>query len=167
MYFHHQRARACMLHLLKSVPAEVTHCFTAAMTASLLGKLYPCSLYFIGLNRWKSEGAKSGQSSQDWQRAPSSLNVCGAQLYCVVRERLPPSLGLALEIGAFSWVNIMMHQSRLMLYLGCRKSKMSSLSYLKRSHQFTHWGLHLELLLQWGIHMSPPHRLPFWLWLIA
>ena len=137
MYFHHQRARACMLHLLKSVPAEVAHCFTAAMTATLLGKLYPCSLYFIGLNRWKSEGAKSGQSSQDWQRAPSSLNVCGAQLYCVVRERLPPSLGLALEIGAFSWVNIMMHQSRLMLYLGCRKSR-SVITFLSQKITSVH-----------------------------
>jgi len=39
--------------------AEVTHSFTAAVTASLLGKCCPCSPSFISLNRWKSEGGKS------------------------------------------------------------------------------------------------------------
>ena len=43
---------------------EVTNCFTAVMMELLLGK---CSLHgpsFISLNRWKSEGTKSGLYSE-------------------------------------------------------------------------------------------------------
>lgn len=38
----------------------MTHCFTAGMRVSLLGECCPCTLSFISLNRWKSEGANCG-----------------------------------------------------------------------------------------------------------
>jgi len=34
-------------------------------------------------------------------------------------------------------------------------------------HHSTHWGLHLELFLHWGILMLPLHELPFSLQLVA
>ena len=55
-----------------------------------------------------------------------------------------------------------MQQSELMACLGSRKSR-RIISFLsqKSVHYFTCWGL--CLFLWWGIHMSPPQRLPFWL----
>ena len=42
-HFHQQWSRTWMLHIEKSAPAEVTHCFTFVMTALFLGKGYPKS----------------------------------------------------------------------------------------------------------------------------
>jgi len=39
--------------------AEVTHYFTAAIMALLIGKCCPCSPFLIGPKTWKSEGANS------------------------------------------------------------------------------------------------------------
>lgn len=41
-----------------STSVEVIHCFTAAVMALMLEKSCPCRPPFIGLNKWKSEGAK-------------------------------------------------------------------------------------------------------------
>ena len=48
-----------MPHAYKSAAAEVTHCFTAAVTILLPRKCCPNRPFSIGLRRWKSEGVKS------------------------------------------------------------------------------------------------------------
>ena len=47
--------------VLVKICTEVTHCFTAAVIALLLGKRCPHSPSFISLSGWKSGAAKSGQ----------------------------------------------------------------------------------------------------------
>ena len=98
-FFCRQRIRACMPRSYKSAPVEVTHCFTAAVTASPLGKCCPLNPSFIGLNGWKSDGAKSGQSGlysgcgRTFQPGVSlSRSWSGARCYRAARERLPYSL---------------------------------------------------------------------------
>ena len=80
----------------KSAPAEVTHCFTAVVMISLLGKCWPCSPSFIGLNRWKSDGAKfrlygrCGRKVQSrWAVRSMVFNWYAGWHYHVARERLP------------------------------------------------------------------------------
>jgi len=83
----------------------MTHSFTAAMMASLLGKCCPYSASFIGLNRSQKVPNPDyimgvvGRSSHDWQCAPRSSSLYGISCYHVARERL--FLGLTLQVQAF------------------------------------------------------------------
>jgi len=69
---------------------EVTHCFTAALMALLLGKCYPHSPSFIGSKRYKSEGAESrlyagcGRTAQPWLAMHSTVFklIWGLALLC-------------------------------------------------------------------------------------
>jgi len=47
--------------LVKICTIAVTHCFTAAITVSLLRKYFLRSPSFVGLNRWKSEHLQLSQ----------------------------------------------------------------------------------------------------------
>jgi len=80
----------------------MTHCFTAAMVVSLLGKRFPPSPSLIGPKRWKSEvSTKSrlyytvdvwGQSSHDWQCTPWSSKWNRTLWYHIARGILSSSL---------------------------------------------------------------------------
>lgn len=61
-----------------------------------------------------------GQSSQDWPCVPWSSNWYGVWHYHVARESLS---SLTLEVRAFSLVRVMMSLSKLMVFLGSRKSR--------------------------------------------
>ena len=78
MHFCQQWTRACMPHSKKSVPAEVTHSFTAATMALLLGKCCPCSPSFIGLNRWKSKSTRSRLYGECGRTVQPRLAVCSS-----------------------------------------------------------------------------------------
>lgn len=86
----------------KCAPAEVAHCFTATMAASLLGKLPVQSVF-----DWPKQMAV--RRCQIWTVQPrlakSSMifKLVWTWLYCVVVFS-----GLAVEVGAFSLVNVMM-----------------------------------------------------------
>ena len=83
----------------------MTHCFTDAVIASLLGKCYLCSLSFIGLNRQKSEDAKSGLHTGFGRTVQPRLAMCfmvfrliwGVVLLCCKSEVVSFS-GLTLEV---------------------------------------------------------------------
>jgi len=166
MHFHQWWTGAWMLCLYKSAAPEVTHCFTAAMTVTLLGKCCPHNPSFIGPHGWKSEGAKSRlcgrcgrQSIQNWQCIPSSSNWYRTWCHCVAREHF--FSGLPLEVRAFSSVSIMMKQSKLMFCPGSRKSGriifflsqktvhiilptegcVLNFSFMRNSHVVTPWTL--------------------------
>ena len=97
------------------------------MTVLLLGKCCPCSSSFIGLNRWKSEGTKSGLYSGCGTTVWPRLTVCstvfklvwGLALSCCKRKVVFFS-GLALEIQAFSLAS---RCSGQIFCLGSRKSR--------------------------------------------
>lgn len=76
MHFYLQWTRACMLRLWKSAPVELTHCITAGMMVSLLRKCCPCNSSFFGLNRWKSEGTKSGLNGRCGRLIQPILAMC-------------------------------------------------------------------------------------------
>lgn len=96
----------------KSVPTEVTYCFTACMTA-MLHKMLPifrrpeemevrrCEIQTV---RWIR---LDPPYSQDWQSDALPSNWYGACRYLVRRERLNVSL-LTLVIGAFSSARVAM-----------------------------------------------------------
>ena len=54
----------------------MTHCFTAAMMASFLGKCCPCSPSFISPNKWKSEGTKPRVYSECGRTDQPRLTMC-------------------------------------------------------------------------------------------
>ena len=107
MNFHQQWTRACMLHSWKSAPAQVTHCFTAAMITSSLGKCSSCSPSYVDLNR-KWEGTKPRQYGGCSQTVQPRLAVCstclkvvwGLALLCYKNEVIFFS-SLTLEVWAF------------------------------------------------------------------
>ena len=150
-------------------------CFTAAMTVQLLGNYYPCSLSFIGPNRWKSEGTRFGICSGCGRTVQPRMAMCsmgsklvpGLVLSCCKRKTdLFP--GLILEVWASSFVSIAMWHSELMVCLRSRKSgRISPFLSQKSGDHFTCWGLHLELFLLWGIHVLPLLGLMFWLCLVV
>ena len=86
------------------------NCFTAVMTVSLLEKWCPCSLSFIGPNRSKSEGTKSGLYGRCGKtvhpRLAMSITVTKlvwslALLYC--KGKAVFFSGLTLEIRSLSY----------------------------------------------------------------
>ena len=118
--------------LVKSAAVEVTHCFTAAMTALLLGKYYSQRLSFISLNRWNSEVTKSGYSGCGRRVQPRQATcsavfklALGLVLLCCRRKTVFFS-GLTLEIRAFNLVTIMVLRLELIICPG------SPVSYPKK-----------------------------------
>ena len=95
--------------LLKPAPTEVTHCFTAARTPSLLCSQSPS---FIGPNRWKSKGAKSGlsegvvhQSSQHWQYEGLKVGTGSAIIVLQKKGFLPlwsDSVSLSIQLDVMT-----------------------------------------------------------------
>ena len=87
----------------------MTHCFIAAMMAQLLGKCFRHSPLFIGVNRWKSEGTKSGLYYECGRTVHSRLAVCSMVfkliwslvLSCCKKDCLiwPESGSLSLQLG--------------------------------------------------------------------
>ena len=121
--------RACMLCLHKFAPVDVTHCFTATMVMSLLGRFCPLRLSFISLNKWKSEGTKSRLYS-GWDRRVLWILamwstvfklVWGLVLLCCEKNFVFFS-GLTLQVWASSLGNVTVEWSELTVYLGSRKS---------------------------------------------
>jgi len=167
MHFCQQWTRACMPCLLKSAPAEVTHCFTAATMASLLRKCCLCSPSLISSNRCTKPGLFSGYGSTvqpKWAMCSMILKlVWDRALWCCKRVALLFS-GLLLEGQAFSLVSQRSGQSWWLCQVPGTPEG-SPLSYTKS--QYTCWGLSLELFLWWRIHTLPLCGLPFRLQLIA
>ena len=150
-----------------SAPTQVTHYFTAAMTASLLEKWCPRSLSFIRPNRWNSEGAKTELCSGCGKIVQPRLALC-SMLFKLV-------WGLALLRGkrkfvAFSGLTVSLSLGRccgvVMQVEGLSRLQENQKDHpfpiLKdNAHHITHWGLQLEPFLWWGIHMLPLHELLF------
>jgi len=132
----------------------VTLCFTAFVTASLLGKCFPHSPSFISPNRRKSEGANlrlcSGYSKTIYQwlmMFSMSFKLVWAWHY-VTRDELSSSL---------AWLWNVERSAQSVLWC----SRVSGFQEIQTdhpfpipkdsAHHFTHWGLHLELW--WGTHI--------------
>ena len=128
MHFCQWWIRTFIPFLLKSAPVEVTHSFTAAMIAPLLGKCCPHSPSFIRPNRPKPEGIKSKLYSGYGRTAQPRMAVCSVAFRLVwglarCKRKVAFFSCLALQVWAFSLVSIMTWQSELMVCWGCRKSK--------------------------------------------
>ena len=81
---------AMLIKICTSIGDPLFHSWHDGIVAR---KMCPCSPSLIGLNRWKSEGAKSSlkvgvvwQFSQDWQCALRSSDWYGAWCYCVAGD---------------------------------------------------------------------------------
>lgn len=105
-----------------------------------------------------------GQSRQGWQRAPQSSKRYEAWHYNV-RERLSFSLRDS-NFQLSQHRSIVDRADGLLWFQEIWKDHYFPI--LKDSmHHFTHWRLHLEYFIWWGIPMLPLHKLPFWLWLVV
>ena len=145
--------------LAEICPSRGDSCSTAPMMALLLGKCCSCSPSRISSNRWKSESTKSRLYGGCGTTVQPRLAVCFAVLKMAWGQAVffP---GSTLEAWAFS---ITTQWTRLTVCTSSRKSRRISLflsSPKNSTHHFTHWGLCLELVLQWGIHMSALHGSP-------
>jgi len=148
MHFPLWWTRACMPHLSKSAAVEVIHCFTAAMTVSLLGKCYPYIPSFTSPNRWKSGGTKSIQYSGCGRTVQPKFAMCSIvfnlvwslALSCCKRK----AIYLWPDCGSLSLQLSQCHDSVFRVDLsGFQETqKDHPLPILKDSvHCFTCWGL--------------------------
>lgn len=119
-----------MPHAYKSAAAEVTHCFTAAVTILLPRKCCPNRPFSIGLRRCKSEGVKSRIYGGCCRTVQTRLAmrymvlklVWGLVLSCCKRKAVYFS-GPTLEVQAFSSVSDTIQRSELMVCPSSRKSR--------------------------------------------
>lgn len=107
----------------------MTNCFTAAVTAILLGKCCPHRPSFISLNRW-SEGVKSAHYSRCVRTVQPRLAV-----YSTVCKMVP---GLALpcckrKVVFFSGLTVKVIDLPLTLWSNIKNKKIKK---LKRKHYF-------------------------------
>ena len=115
--------------LKKSAPVEVMHCFTAAVTALLLGKCCSCHPSFISPNRCKSEGAKSRLYSRCGRCCRINPDKIGNVLCSLQSDMgsfvLQKKVCFPLWPDSGSW-SLLLSQchsvAELMVYQGCRKS---------------------------------------------
>ena len=147
------------------------HSFTAAMIV-----LLPTQFIFLMPKQMEMRICQTRTLWWVWQDSPAKM---GSVLHHLRTGMGPGAIMLqgkviffsclTLEFWAFSLVSIMMQQSRVDVLFGFQEiQKDHPFPIPKEStHYFTHWGLHLELFLWWGIHRPPLYGLPFWLWLLA
>jgi hypothetical protein len=152
----------------------VAHCFTAYMMVSWLRKCCSHSSSFISLNRWKSEGAKSGLYNGCGKTIQPRFTMCSM----VFKLVLGPGVIMLKEKGCLLlWPDsenssLRLSQHHVLAVYGLSGFKETRKVHPFRipkdsAHHFTHWRQHLELFLWQRIHMSPLHGMQFWLWLIV
>ena len=145
----------------------MTYCFTDVMMALLLRKCCLCSPSLNGLNRSKSEGAKSRLQGGCVRTVQSRLSY-GSMTLLHCERKVVIFSGLTLEVQFFNLVCTMMWQSRVSGSSRFQEMEKNSLFSLPKhsAHLFTPDGcILIFFFFSQGIHMSPPHELPFWLWL--
>lgn len=151
------------------------NCFTAVMTVSLLEKWCPCSLSFIGPNRSKSEGTKSGLYGRCGKtvhpRLAMSITVTKlvwslALLYC--KGKAVFFSGLTLEVWAFQFSqcwDVVVRVDGLCRFWEIEKDQLISPFLSLKKESFISWGLHLEHFFS-DFHVTTPW-IAIWFWLLV
>jgi len=166
MHFWQQWTRACMSHSKLSAPAEVTHCFRAALWCTVARKMLPMQSIFHWPEQIKIRKHQIQTIQWVWQNGPATIGNMFHDLQTGMEPGIitlqeknflhcPESWSLTFQLSQHCVITF--RAGGLSGYWEIKEDH-PFLIWKDSAHHFTHLGLCLELL---HVTTSQAHELPF------